>query len=214
MSRTKGFTLIELLIVVAIIAILAAIAIPNLLQAQVRAKVSRAHSDMRSMATAVESYSVDFGTYPVYNAFSSSINRMPKGLWVLSTPIAYMGNQFSNFVDPFTKTDQATLNRVEIFYEPGYGSLFGTQNSTISSRSGISAGKVARDCFIIESTGPDTLDSNHTWFWGLDVRPGNTRWRGYDPSNGIVSLGDIIRIGGRLPDWFQQTGLPLVIPSG
>ncbi len=51
--------MIELLIVVAIIAILAAIAVPNFLEAQVRAKVSRAQADMRSIATAIESYRVD-----------------------------------------------------------------------------------------------------------------------------------------------------------
>lgn len=63
----KGFTLIELLIVVAIIAILAAIAIPNFLQAQTRAKVSRAESDMRSIATAIESYYIDHNMYPAYS---------------------------------------------------------------------------------------------------------------------------------------------------
>ncbi len=52
----KVFTLIEILIVVAIIAILAAIAVPNFLEAQVRSKVSRTKSDMRSVATALESY--------------------------------------------------------------------------------------------------------------------------------------------------------------
>ena len=61
----KGFTLIELLIVVAIIAILAAIAVPNFLEAQVRSKVSRAKSDMRSYATGIESYYVDNNSYPV-----------------------------------------------------------------------------------------------------------------------------------------------------
>lgn len=59
----KGFTLIELLIVVAIIAILAAIAVPNFLEAQTRAKVSRAKNDMRSIATALESYFVDKNTF-------------------------------------------------------------------------------------------------------------------------------------------------------
>lgn len=60
----KAFTLIELLIVVAIIAILAAIAVPNFLEAQVRSKVSRARTDMRSAATALEAYAVDNNKYP------------------------------------------------------------------------------------------------------------------------------------------------------
>lgn len=55
----RGFTLIELLIVVAIIAILAAIAVPNFLLAQARAKVSRAKAELRTLQTAVSSYVVD-----------------------------------------------------------------------------------------------------------------------------------------------------------
>jgi general secretion pathway protein G len=64
MKRQKGFTLIELLIVVAIIGIIAAIAIPNLLNAINRGRQTRTMSDIRSIATALEAYSVDFNFYP------------------------------------------------------------------------------------------------------------------------------------------------------
>lgn len=68
MKRQKGFTLIELLIVVAIIGIIAAIAIPNLLNAINRGRQKRTMSDIRSIATAMEAYSVDFNFYPKITA--------------------------------------------------------------------------------------------------------------------------------------------------
>ena len=68
MRRQKGFTLIELLIVVAIIGIIAAIAIPNLLNAINRGRQKRTMSDIRSIATAMEAYSVDFNFYPKVSA--------------------------------------------------------------------------------------------------------------------------------------------------
>ena len=62
-NRERSFTLIELLIVVAIIAILAAIAVPNFLEAQMRAKVSRLMSDMRQVAWAMDAYRVDYNDH-------------------------------------------------------------------------------------------------------------------------------------------------------
>src|ERR1051326_4545340 len=64
LRKNEGFTLIELLIVIAIIGILAAIAIPNLLNALQRGKQKRTMADLRNLATAIESYNVDNNNYP------------------------------------------------------------------------------------------------------------------------------------------------------
>src|ERR1043165_5171757 len=94
-NHKLAFTLIELLIVVAIIAILAAIAVPNFLEAQVRSKVSRVKADMRTENTALESYQVDNNAYPPCNTFGTALYNGVAGgksLEFLSTPIAYISN--------------------------------------------------------------------------------------------------------------------------
>ncbi len=68
MFRHKGFTLIELLIVIAIILILISIALPNFLEAQIRAKVAQSKGNMRSIQMAMESHLIDWGdVVPDYN---------------------------------------------------------------------------------------------------------------------------------------------------
>lgn len=110
----KGFTLIELLIVVAIIAILAAIAVPNFLEAQVRAKVSRVLTDQRTCVTALESYAVDHNHYPpAYGTFYIEERWSP-----LTTPVAYMTSIPTDvFGDPVQISDWRVTDA------DGYGML-------------------------------------------------------------------------------------------
>ncbi|MFH1499639.1 MAG: hypothetical protein ABII82_17655, partial [Verrucomicrobiota bacterium] len=72
------------------IAILAAIAIPNFIEAQVRAKVSRSQTDMRSIGVAIEAYRVDHTGYPPYYAGPEGAGLAYTRLNVLSTPVAFM----------------------------------------------------------------------------------------------------------------------------
>lgn len=103
----RAFTLIELLIVVAIIGILGAIAVPNFLEAQTRSKVSRVMNDLRTLSVAAEAYYTDHNSYPP-NSNGPIGGPHPGGSTVLfivplSTPVAYV--QRALYEDPFGNSE-------------------------------------------------------------------------------------------------------------
>jgi general secretion pathway protein G len=100
-KNSKGFTLIELLIVVAIIGIIAAIAIPNLLNAIDRGKQKRTMADLRSVGTAVETYSIDNNIYPSANAMAGDLDALIEPNYIRTAPAEDgWGNTFSVDCDP------------------------------------------------------------------------------------------------------------------
>jgi len=191
----RAFTLIELLIVVAIIAILAAIAVPNFLEAQTRSKVSRAKTDLRALAVGIESYVTDHGkafpdgndpgtgygviTFDEETGIRSDAVPTETGSlyglflrryrpWVpLTTPVAYIT---SIPIDSFSRV-------LPYSYETWWNY------------------EEARPYFcLMTSMGPDRdMDSG---YGGVNAI--------YDPSNGTKSGGDVYRLAGVTnSDWVK-----------
>jgi prepilin-type N-terminal cleavage/methylation domain-containing protein len=89
LRNTKGFTLIELMIVVVIIGILAAIAIPNFISMQDRAREGSVKANMHTLQLGVEDFAVqNDGTYPVAADAAAVEANLPDG--------AYPDNPFTN----------------------------------------------------------------------------------------------------------------------
>ena len=86
--KRRGFTLIELMVVIAIIIILAAIAIPNYLNMTKRAKNSRLASDMSTLATALETFKTDWGAYPDH-AVAEGVSLPASEIYVELTGITH-----------------------------------------------------------------------------------------------------------------------------
>jgi len=195
-SRT-AFTLIELLIVVAIIAILAAIAVPNFLEAQVRSKVSRAKADMRTAVTALESYVVDHNHYPLAVSLDEpweftmfSTNEPIESLLphTITTPVAYITALPR---DPFPDKEQVDPNQT-FHYLDRKSSEARNEPELIDEYHEVFFGARQAVAYWQFTVGPDL---NHD----EDLAAGDpaTAAALYDPTNGTVSNGDIYYFQGK-----------------
>ncbi len=192
----RGFTLIELLIVIAIILILIAIALPNFIEAQIRAKVAKAAGDTRSLATAMESYFIDWNSYT---------NDCPgpelPGCIALTTPIAYMT---SVPLDPFGLHRNQGGSIVDIrngrtpFYPMGTGINPSTELKIIpyDTSSGFNRDNPPiKEAYIIYTGGPSDLEPGDPT-GPFPVSGAGLPWTVYTPTNGTKSFGGIIVTGG------------------
>jgi len=84
----RGFTLIEMMIVVAIIAILVSILVPNFMRARAQAQTAACEANLKEIATALELYQTDHEAYPDVTALTDVTNTEPNlGSYLRQTPI-------------------------------------------------------------------------------------------------------------------------------
>lgn len=202
----RAFTLIELLIVVGIIAILAMVALPNMLEAQMRAKVSRIKSDLRTVVTALDSYRVDSNAYPTYHYVDNSRSNTGMSFHVggtitdvgqsppfagpnpLTSPVAYL----SKFpTDLFGGRGSNSPTEAADFYYVNWDYAVGVLPESSGWQTVFDLVRKRQGSWRLHSPGPDQAGPETDAVTGIEVV--------YDPTNGTVSGGDLL--------WTQKTAM-------
>lgn len=223
MLSRRGFTLIELLIVIAIILILISIALPNFLEAQIRAKVVNSQGELRSLETALVSYSLDHkrnmadGSELAQAGYNVSSEGDRFVYSQLTTPNLYVK---SIPLDEFNSADRAVddagagagtrvaANNVYRYYAARWRCLasnhkapspIGEGCEAANSRGIVNGYPFDPDAafagkWIVVSPGPDRSHGYGEWImYRPQLQAGSPRI--YSPTNGTMSYGDLARYG-------------------
>lgn len=189
----------ELLVAVAIIAVLAAIALPNFLEAQVRARVARAASDMRTVAYGLELYRIDHGQLPDPLPPGAHLLSFAARLAPLTTPVAYLGSVPDDVFDRRFMNGPFPVDTASV---PGGRALAYGRGDRAGERGTIDLGA---QHLMVASAGPDGwLAQAHYYppvhgLGGSDCPICGPELASilqvivYDPTNGTISEGDLYR---------------------
>jgi len=201
MEKDVGFTVIELLVVIAIISIIAAIAVPNLMSANIRAKVSGVKADMGSIAIALEDYKIDDPdrNYPVEPPSPYGHDEIAVSGQAFDDPSDALG--LGKLVYPLDASEPTYLKRIagDPFNDSGEEEWNGTSGAHnnhycyFTADANQESSSTEAKYWALVSYGPDkSLDITNYSQAKAAVDSGTNL---YDPDNGITSDGDIVIIG-------------------
>ena len=185
MKFARAFTLIEVLILASLIAILAAIALPDFIKARTRSKVSQVKSEMRTLAAAIEAYRADNGACPIPSFGHSTDGDDDSTFEVTNDAMSLL-----------SMTDNRGVTTPVAYIAVMPRDVFSVKGRQWFGYVGW------KDRWILTSYGPDQ-DCPPTWNGGdiqevndfpeTNFDPQVLSLKAYDPTNGMVSDGDIYR---------------------
>jgi len=163
-NRQKGFTLIELLIVVAIIGIIAALLIPNFLDALQKAKQKRTVADIRNTGTAMFSWLTDQVGAAAAGATGSNVDLASYGSGTVSVTV------LSSILTPQYLQNVPTLDGWKNGYEYYLNTANPLAKNVMAIRSGGRDGAFSTASYTVTSFEPTDYDQDIVWADGFFVR--------------------------------------------